>query len=95
MKYIILFLLPSVALSQQKKDTKILVAIADTTNILNKISAVLFENGYTIEEKNDQLKHFVTKRKTLKQSSTDLVLRILVKDSIVVMTGVMYSIGNF
>jgi hypothetical protein len=82
MNKILLFLLvPIISFGQKKGDTKIVI---DTVSI-DKISLTLFENGYTIDYKDEKLKIFSTKTKDI--GSIGIRIRIMQKDSIIILSG--------
>ena len=89
----------SVSYSQQpiKNDTKIIVVPTDSTNIFNRIVVALFEQGYTIESKDLELKFVSTLEKSF--GSWAIKIRAIVKDSIIVFSGeiagnVTFSLGG-
>lgn len=88
MKYVLIFLfVPSFALSQTRKDTKIIVTLADTANAFNRLALKLYENGYTVEKKDEQVKFLVTEPKSLKRWNAYLKIRAIQKGNTIVFTG--------
>lgn len=83
--FVALFLIPVLCLSQQKKDTKVMASISDTTNQLNKVAMYFLENGYTINQKDADLKFVSTNEKTV--GSMSIKINALIKDSVIVFTG--------
>lgn len=88
MKYLLicLFLIPVACFSQSKKDSKIIVKVSDTVGLLKKISAVFYEKGYTLDNKDEM---FVsTKEKTIKAGFPTVVkLRAFIKDGSITFSG--------
>src|SRR5688572_30273980 len=85
MRYIILVTYLIVACvngyTQEKKDSKVIIKIADTTGVLNKISLVLYERGYSILQKDEQLKFIATDEKTFKAANGSFKYRFFVKEN--------------
>jgi hypothetical protein len=86
-----LLLIPTFSFSQKpvKKDTKIIVIPTDTINLLNKISIALYEKGYSIESKDEQLKFIASTEKGFGDYSVKI--RAFINDSVIVFTGQMAS----
>lgn len=92
MKLIALFLvlIPLISFSQTppKKATKVIVHVADSSNtLMSKLTMVLFEKGYTIEQKNDSLKLVSTGEKSHPKQSVSTKIRVAIKDTCMVFTG--------
>jgi hypothetical protein len=87
------FLLASNSLfAQSYGETKILVKVKDTQNLFNRIVSYLYENGYTLETK-DEAFHFIsTNEKAIKPDVKDqMKARILIKEDILTITGEIYD----
>jgi hypothetical protein len=80
-KILLLLLVPTFSFAQKKGDTKI---ILDTMSF-DKISLVLFENGYSIDTKDEKLKFLSSKTKDI--GSIGVRIRIIQKDSVMVLSG--------
>lgn len=80
-KILLLLLVPTLSFSQKKGNTKIVI---DTVSF-DKISVVLFENGYTIDSKDEKLKLLSTKTKDI--GSIGVRIRIMQKDSVMILSG--------
>ena len=78
---IILLLLPFAGFGQEKRDEKITVIASDTTNLFNRVALLLYEKGYTFEQKDEQLKFIATTDKPIPKAVGSCKLRVLVKDS--------------
>jgi len=76
-----LLLVPAFSFGQKKGDTKIVI---DTVSF-DKISVVLFENGYTVDNKDEKLKFLSTKTKDI--GSIGVRIRIMQKDSTLIISG--------
>lgn len=89
MKYIILplLLVTCIANAQQKKDSKIIVAATDTTNAFNMVALKLYEAGYTVDQRDDQVKFLVTEPKYLKRWNAYLRIRAIQKGTTIVFSG--------
>ncbi len=84
---ILLLIFYSISYSQQlqKKDTKIIVVSADTSNLFNRIILALFERGYSIESKDEQLKLLASTERAW--GSRSVKIRAMIKDSVIIFTG--------
>ncbi len=84
---ILFFIFSSVSLSQQpiKKDTKIIVSPSDSANLFNRIVMALYEKGYSIETKDEQLKFIASTEKAF--GSWSLKIRVMIKDSAIIFSG--------
>lgn len=93
MKQILLCLFLICTLSsfgQKNKDRKIIVAVSDTTNLFNRVAQAFYEKEYTLDNKDQQAGFISTKEKAIKAGfSTDVKLRVQIKDSILTFTGEM------
>lgn len=70
--------------SQSKGDSKIVVQVADTSGLFNKVALYFYENGYTIASKDPALGFLATDEKSL--GSRSIKVNALVKDSAIVFT---------
>ena len=80
-KILFFLLIPLFSFCQKKGDTKIIV---DTVS-MDRVSIALFENGYTIDTKDERLKFLTTKTKDI--GSIGVRLRIIPKDSFLIVSG--------
>jgi hypothetical protein len=89
MRYVFIFslLIPTLSFAQQKKDTKIIVTVQDTTNILNRIALALYEKGYTLDQKDEAVKFIATKEKAIAVWKMPIKVRALVKNNTIVLSG--------
>jgi hypothetical protein len=79
-------LLPALSHAQQRGDTKIIVNVKDTANLLNRISLALYERGYDIHTKDTAVGFISTEPKAM--SLSWLVKgRFLIKGNTIVITG--------
>lgn len=86
----LLFSIATYGQTPPKKSSKIIVLTKDTSNTaINQIARALFERGYTIDTKDEQLKHIVTKERPNKNSITLTKIRASINDTAIVFTGVM------
>jgi hypothetical protein len=66
---------------------KVSVLIKDTsTNLLDKVTIILFDKGFTIEQKDDKLKILSTKELPSKKWGTMSKIRIRINDTAIVFT---------
>lgn len=73
-----------------KKASKIIVLTKDTANtVINQIARVLFDRGYTMDTKDEQLKQIVTKERPNKNSMTLTKIRVSINDTAIIFTSVM------
>ena len=90
MKYLVLFLLlPFVSTSQEKKASKVIVIAKDTSNLFKRVSAFLLADGYTFEQRDEELQFIATAGKKMPRSGGSGKLRASIKDSIVTITGLV------
>ena len=80
-KILLLLFIPAFSFGQKKGDTKI---VLDTVS-LGKRTVALFENGYTIDAKDEKLKLLSTRTKDI--GSIGVRIRILQKDSVMILSG--------
>lgn len=86
----LLFSIATYGQTPPKKSSKIIVLTKDTSNTaINQIARALFEHGYTIDTKDEQLKQIVTKERPNKNSITLTKIRASINDTAIVFTGVM------
>lgn len=68
-----------------KKSSKIIVLTQDTANtLLNEVTKILFDYGYTIENKDEKLKLLSTKDRSSKKYSTLTRIRASINDTAIV-----------
>lgn len=80
-KLLLILLIPISSIGQKKGNTKV---IMDSIS-LDKITLTLFENGYTIDFKDEKLKIITTKTKDI--GTIGIRLRVMQKDSLTIITG--------
>lgn len=69
-----------------KKASKIIVLVKDSANtLLDKVTKVLFDYGYTIENKDEKLKLISTKERSSKKYSTLTKIRASINDTSLVL----------
>ena len=67
----------SIAQTPPKKATKVIVHVRDSAGtLMNRIAVVLFDKGYTIENRNDSLKLMATGEKSHPKQSVSTKLRL-------------------
>lgn len=89
MKYfLILLFFPASLFAQQKKDSKVIVTVSDTSNLFNRVALQFYERGYTLEQKDQQVGFISTTEKPLKKTSGSVKIRALIKDSTITFTAV-------
>lgn len=100
-KFMILALLiPALSYAQQKKDSKIIVKVSDTTSLYNNIIRQLYQRGYIVEQKDEQNGFIATKEKTLpNDATTSVIIKAIVDSGNITLTGevadnVTMSIGG-
>jgi hypothetical protein len=81
LRILLLLLLPAITFAQKKGDSKIII---DAVSI-DKISLILFENGYTIDGKDEKNKFLSTKTKDI--GSIGVRIRIMQKESAMIISG--------
>lgn len=70
-----------------KKSSKIIVVTKDSANtLLDRISAALFDIGYTIDSKDEKAKYIVTKERASKKWGTMSRIRTRINDTAIVFT---------
>lgn len=74
--------------SPPRKSTKIIVLIKDTTNtLLDRISGVLYDRGYTIDNKDEKVKFISTKEREQKKWGMYYIVKVRVNDTAIVFSG--------
>lgn len=72
-----------------KKAKKIIVSNKDSiSTAVKKIAIAFFERGYTIESKDENLGYIATNEKSHEKFSTSMKVRAIVKDTVIVLSGV-------
>lgn len=80
------------ASSQEKKDTKIIVSLEDTTDVLNKITKRLYQQDYVVDKKDTENGYISTKEKALKKdASTSVFLKFFVDGNRLIISGEVAS----
>jgi hypothetical protein len=70
-----------------KKASKIIVLVKDSANtLLNRISAELFDKGYTIDSKDENAKYIVTRERPSNKYGTMSRIRTRINDTAIVFT---------
>lgn len=70
-----------------KKASKIIVMVRDSANtLLNRLSGILFDKGYTIDAKDEQAKYIITKGQPSKSYGTISKIRARINDTAIVFT---------
>lgn len=71
-----------------KKASKIIVLVKDSANsLLDRIAGVLYDKGYTIENKDEKVKFISTKEREGKKWATYYKVRARINDTAIVFTG--------
>jgi hypothetical protein len=71
-----------------KKSNKIIVMVKDSTNtLLDRIAGVLYDKGFTIENKDDKVKFISTKDLPSKKWMTIYKVKARINDTAIVFTG--------
>ena len=84
---LLLFAINSHSQEPPKKSSKIIVLIKDSSNtLLDRISAELFEKGYTIDSKDEKAKFIITKERPSKKYGTMSRIRTRINDTAIVFT---------
>ncbi len=90
MKHLLLslFLIPVLCQAQEKKDSKIIVTVKDTTNLFNRLAGVFYKQEYTLDNKDQSAGFISTKEKSIKSSyPVDVKMRALIEGNTVTITG--------
>lgn len=70
-----------------KKSSKIIVMARDTGNtLLNRLSGILFDKGYSIDTKDEQVKYIITKGQPSKSYGTISKVRARINDTAIIFT---------
>jgi hypothetical protein len=71
-----------------KKANKIIVLVRDSANnFLDRIASILYDKGYTIENKDEKVKFISTKERQGEKWSTYYKVRARINDTAIVFTG--------
>ena len=74
--------------SPPRKSTKIIVLIKDSANaLLDRIAGVLYDKGYTIDNKDEKVKFISTKEREQKKWGMYYIVKARVNDTAVVFSG--------
>jgi hypothetical protein len=84
-----LLLLPFISIGQNKKDTKIIVTVTDTTNLFNRLALAFIEKGYTLEQKDKELGFIATGEKTHPKMAASKKLRAQIIKGTIIFTGLV------
>lgn len=96
MKFLAFLLIPIISFSQTKKDFKIIVNVADTTNLFNRVSLAFIEQGYVVETRQPDIGFMATGARTFKgMTAASSMFKALIKDSTVTFTGMVRIDVNF
>jgi hypothetical protein len=89
----LLFILITVGVAGQeppKKANKIIVMTKDSTNnLINKIALTLFDHGFSIEQKDEQIKIITTKARPSRTYGTMSMIRVKVVDTAIIFTSMI------
>lgn len=70
-----------------KKSSKIIVLVKDTANtLMDKLSAILFDEGFTVDIKDEKAKYIITKGQPSKNYGTISKIRVRINDTAIVFT---------
>jgi len=69
--FLLIALFPLVAFSQQQGDTRLIVSLNDTVNVLDKVDSVLKAEGYRLNHKQRKRGYIFTKPEILKGGPND------------------------
>jgi len=70
-----------------RKSSKIIVLVKDSANtLLERISAELFDKGYTVESKDDKAKYIITKERPSHKYGTMSRIRTRINDTAIIFT---------
>jgi hypothetical protein len=85
----LVFIIPILSFTQEKRDTKIKVIVIDTTNLFNRLASYLYENDYSMEEKDPIGGFLLTKARPLKKANAYYKIKTLAKDSTLIISGLL------
>jgi hypothetical protein len=82
-----LFLMCALTSFGQKHDTKIIVAVADTSGVIKKLVDILNERGYTVDQQSD--KFVSTKERAVSKAAqpTEIKIKAFLKDTALIFSG--------
>lgn len=75
------------ASGQSKNDKKIIVTVTDTVNLFNRIALSLYDKGYTLENKDQELGFLSTNDKPIINGTSLYKMKALIKGNTVTFTG--------
>src|SRR5690349_4529379 len=81
---LLLFFLPLFSTAQQKGNTKIIVSVADTANLLTRMATHFYEKGYLIELKDDAAALIETERRLLPNLNVTYKITAVIKNNSIV-----------
>jgi hypothetical protein len=81
-----LFLIPTLCFCQQKKDSKVIVSVSDTSNLFNRITLALYEKGYTLDTKDESVGFIKTKEKEMEDYFAYQSMTVFIKQGVITLT---------
>lgn len=85
--FLFFLVLSFTAFSQSAKDQRLILTPTDTTNLFNRLVMVLYDRGYTLEQKDDNLKFVATTEHSIPKEVMTVKVRGIVKDGTVILYG--------
>jgi hypothetical protein len=86
--FTVLLLLPMVVFSQQKKDTKIIATVSDTSKLFDKVINLLYTEDYIVKVEDKERGMIVTEARNLKADATTKVFyKLRLSDSTITISG--------
>lgn len=82
--FLLLFLFPFLSSAQQKGNTKIIVSITDTSNMLTRLTTHFYERGYLIELEDKTAALVETEKKQLTKLKVYYKITAMIKDNSIV-----------
>jgi hypothetical protein len=82
---LILLLCPLLSFAQSKGDTKVIITVADSAGLFNKVAMALYEKGYSLTQKDESLHFLATSEKPIKWAN--IKMNALVKGKEIILSG--------
>lgn len=84
MRFLVLLFLPMFCNAQKKGDTKIVVQVIDTANLLTRMATHFYERGYLIEVKDESAGYIETEKRSLTNFQEVYKLSAFIQDKSII-----------
>jgi hypothetical protein len=85
--FIGLFLIHTLCFCQQKKDSKVIVSVTDTSGIFNRVALYLVNRGYSLDRKDKEIGYISTQSKKPTKWRPEMKVLVIISGSQLTITG--------